>query len=161
MGSRSHRIALSVLLLHLLFATAAATSAEELSGRVVGVIDGDTIDLLATGDHVIRVRLSEIDAPERSQSWGKKSKQHLSSLCFGKQATVDNRGMDRYQRVIGRVWCSGRDANSAQVEAGMAWVYRQYAKDPELFALEAKAKQMGLGLWGDRNPVPPWEWRRK
>lgn len=130
-----------------------------LSGRVVGVQDGDTLTLLHAHTQV-RIRLAEIDAPEKGQSFGQHSKQSLSDLCYGKEAQVAVSAQDGYGRSIGRVWCAGTDANAEQVRRGMAWVFDRYATDKTLYTLQDEARQARKGLWSDPAPVRPWEWRR-
>jgi endonuclease YncB( thermonuclease family) len=108
------------------------------------------------------VRLDAIDAPERGQAFGKRSRQSLADMCAAKAATVVDRGKDRYGRTIGGVTCAGMDANSEQVRRGLAWVYVRYApKGSPLYVLEKDARLRGVGLWADRRPVAPWEWRRE
>lgn len=143
-----------------LFAVLAPAAASELSGRVVGVADGDTLTLLHDQTPV-RIRLSEIDAPEKAQPFGQRSKQSLSDLCYGKDARVTVSTQDRYGRSIGRVWCAGTDANAEQVRRGMAWVYDRYATDKTLYRLQDLAQQARQGLWADSVPVKPWEWRKR
>ena len=67
---------------------------------------------------------------------------------------------DRYKRIVGRVYVGDTDVNRELVAQGFAWVYRKYSNDAELLELEVQAKENGLGLWADLNPIPPWEWRR-
>lgn len=129
--------------------------------RVVGVHDGDTLTVLADRQRV-RVRLTDIDAPELGQPFGRRAKSALSDLCFGKPAEMEVRGRDRYGRTLARVKCDGWDANAEQVYHGYAWVYTRYAPvDSPLYALEHDAKNGRRGLWGADHPVPPWEWRRR
>lgn len=152
----------AALALALVLAANAATAATRpLSGRIVGVSDGDTVTLLTPDLREHRIRLAQIDAPESRQAFGSRSKQSLAALCFGRQALVRIEDTDRYGRVVGRVTCSGVDANAHQVRTGMAWVYRRYAKDPALYRLEDMARAQRVGLWTDPAPVPPWEFRRK
>jgi Staphylococcal nuclease homologue len=115
--------------------------------------------LLTPEKRQIKVRLIEIDAPEKSQAYGQRSKQSLSDLVFGKQVCVEQQDHDRYGRVIGRVYAGGVDVNAEQVKHGMAWVYRKYARDQTLFALEHEAKNAKRGLWADPYAIPPWEYR--
>ncbi|MCZ6643404.1 MAG: thermonuclease family protein [Gammaproteobacteria bacterium] len=128
-------------------------------GKVVKITDGDTLTLLVN-DEQLKIRLSDIDTPKRKQPFGTRAKQALSELAFGKQARVIEVTTDRYGRIVGRVFVDGIDVNRELVAQGYAWVYRKYSKDAELLRLEAEAKQKGLGLWADPNPIPPWEWRR-
>jgi endonuclease YncB( thermonuclease family) len=134
----------------------------ELRGKVVAVSDGDTLTLLV--DHrQLKIRLAEIDTPERGQPYGSKAKEALSQMVFGKRAQVVATGRDRYGRIVGRVYVGDVDVNAELVQRGAAWVYRQYAKDQGLFALEAEARSAKRGLWGlpEAERAPPWEWRRR
>lgn len=126
---------------------------------VIGISDGDTMTVLHEREP-IKIRLAEIDAPEKAQPFGTKSKQALSDLCFGKQAEVNPKTTDRYGRTIARVKCDGQDVSEHQVEAGMAWVYDRYVTDRGLYPLQDMARSTGRGLWVDAGPVPPWEWRK-
>ncbi len=127
---------------------------------VIGISDGDTMTVLHEREPV-KIRLAEIDAPEKAQPFGTKSKQALSDLCFGKQAEVVPQTKDRYGRTIARVKCDGQDASAHQVQAGMAWVYDRYVTDRSLYMPQDMARSGRRGLWGDANPLAPWEWRKK
>jgi endonuclease YncB( thermonuclease family) len=127
---------------------------------VVGISDGDTIKVRCPDQPQIAVRLAEIDAPEKAQPFGQRSKKLLSELCFRKQAEIRPSSRDRYGRTIARVTCAGTDANSAMVRAGMAWAYTRYLTDPKIQVMEVAARRERLGLWSDAHPVPPWEWRK-
>jgi endonuclease YncB( thermonuclease family) len=135
-------------------------AASDMSCKVVGVTDGDTITTLCPGNEQVKVRLAEIDAPEKKQPFGTRSKQALSDLCFGKQADVSPKTTDRYGRTIARVKCEGQDVSEHQVQAGMAWVYDRYATDRSLYLLQDMARAGARGLWVEQQPVPPWEWRK-
>ena len=133
---------------------------------VVGIADGDTLTARCEQQadqsaQTLKVRLAEIDAPERGQAFGNRSKQHLSDLCFGKTATVTPLTTDRYGRTVARVSCASTDANAEQVRAGMAWVFDQYVTDRGLYTVQDDARRAGRGLWVDREPVAPWEWRAR
>lgn len=135
-------------------------SAYDIDGHVVAIADGDTLTVLR-GHEQIRIRLTEIDAPEKAQAFGQRSKESLARLCFNKPVKVIERGQDGYGRTLGRVWCGGVDANAEQVRTGMAWVYDRYATDKALYPLQEDAKRSGRGLWADADPTPPWEWRHQ
>jgi endonuclease YncB( thermonuclease family) len=115
-------------------------------GKVVGISDSDTITVLVGGHQPLKVRLAEIDVPEKSQAYGQRSKQSLSDLAFGKQARIEQHDRDRYGRVVGKVYVGSLDVNAEQVRRGMAWVYRKYAKDRALFKLEEEARSARRGL---------------
>lgn len=152
------------LLLCLLFPL--FVNAETLTGKVVKITDGDTLVVLDASQTQHKIRLSGIDAPETSQPFGQRSKEALSALVAGQPVEVDWHKHDRYQRLVGKVIAQGRDVNLAQVRAGMAWWYRKYADeqspvDQRLYeAAEMKARKEGVGLWAEKNPLPPWEWRK-
>lgn len=126
--------------------------------QVISIADGDTLTLLVDRKP-LKIRLSSIDAPEKKQPWGQRSKQSLSDLCWGKDAAYQTQTVDRYGRTVARVTCGGIDANRAQVQRGMAWVYVQYNADSSLPAVQAIAKSSRKGLWADKAPVPPWKFR--
>jgi endonuclease YncB( thermonuclease family) len=137
--------------------------ATTLACLVIAIADGDTLTArceVPAGHQNIIVRLAEIDAPEKRQSFGQRSRQHLAELCFGKQARVVIQNVDRYGRSVARVTCAGTDANAEQVRAGLAWAYAAYVTDSHITELERNARQSKRGLWTAQSPVPPWEWRR-
>ncbi len=136
-----------------------------LAGRVVKVADGDTITVL-DNNFQHKIRLQGIDAPERKQPFGNASRKHLANLVAGKKVTVKWAKRDRYGRIVRFVIVDGHDVNLVQVKAGMAWFYRYYQKElnaenRKLYAqAEDEARANKTGLWQDKNPMPPWEWRR-
>lgn len=152
-------------------------SAATLTGKVVGVSDGDTLTVLDASRQSFRIRLSGIDAPEKKQPFGQRSKQHLSALAFGREVDVIWNKRDRYGRTVGKVMVSTQSCAAArcpkavdvglqQVKTGMAWWYRKYAREQDpreaeaYDRAEAQAQAARIGLWADSNPVPPWDWRR-
>nr|WP_315425959.1 thermonuclease family protein [uncultured Pseudomonas sp.] len=138
----------------------ASAARADFTGPVIAILDGDTIDVLIDRQPV-RVRLAQIDAPEKRQAFGTRSRQALSALVFRQSVTIADAGRDRYGRVLGTVYVSGVNVNAELVRQGMAWVYRQYATDRSLFALEDEARAGRRGLWADPSPVPPWQFRRQ
>lgn len=141
--------------------------ADGVAGRVVGVADGDTITILEASRHVHRIRYAGIDAPEKAQPFGQRSKQNLARLVEGRDVVAQCGKVDRYGRKVCKVLLDGVDTNLAQVQAGFAWHYRQYASEQSLgdraayAEAEVKARQASKGLWVDPSPVPPWDWRRR
>jgi endonuclease YncB( thermonuclease family) len=150
------------LLLLPLLAVVHAASGETISGKVIAVADGDTLTVVDAGAKRHRIRLAEIDAPERKQSFGAKSRQSLSEICLQKPAVVEALAKDGNQRLVGKVSCAGVDANAEQVRRGMAWVFAgSMLPNSPLPEMEANARLRGLGLWAGQKPEPPWEWRKR
>jgi micrococcal nuclease len=128
--------------------------------KVISVADGDTFTILQD-NRQIRIRVDAIDAPEKGMPYYKKSKQYLSTLCFGKMVSLKVITTDRYGRLVSRVALTdGRDISTEMIRAGMAWHYKKYSKDIQLANLELVAKKSGLGLWQDKNAIAPWEIRK-
>jgi endonuclease YncB( thermonuclease family) len=152
-----------------------ASFARAIEGKVIKVADGDTITVLVSNKEQYRIRLAGIDAPEKGQPFGNASRKNLRKLVAGKEVRVEFEKYDRYGRIVGKVWVTppdcpkcGKtiDAGLAQITSGMAW-YRRYAHEQspedrgryEFAEQEAKAKR--VGLWQEKNPMPPWEFRRE
>jgi endonuclease YncB( thermonuclease family) len=152
------RSALAALLL--LFVQGAAL-AEEIHGRVVGIADGDTFTLLAKGHQQVRIRLADIDTPERRQPYGDRSRQALAALVFNRPVRVAVVDTDRYRRIVGRVHQGAVDVNAEMVRRGAAWVSVRYNRDPSLVPVQAEAQRARRGLWAlpEADRVAPWEWR--
>ena len=137
-----------------------------IEGRVVGVADGDTITVLDADRVQHRIRLGGIDAPEKRQAFGTRSKESLSNIVFNRLVTVETRKTDRYGREIGKVLVDGIDANLQQVSRGFAWHFKAYereqsANDRQLYDFaQGEAKGARRGLWQDAEPVAPWDWRK-
>jgi len=130
---------------------------------VVGISDGDTLTArcrAADTPATIKVRLADIDAPERAQRFGQRSRRHLSEICWRKTARIKPVSIDQYGRTVGYVTCDRTDAGAEQVRAGMAWVAIYFAsKNSGLYAIEREARSARRGLWIDTAPIAPWDWR--
>ena len=128
---------------------------------VVAITDGDTIKVF-DGQEQKKIRLASIDAPERKQPFGMKSKQMLTDLLAGKRVSLDCPSVDRYKRLICTIWLDGEDVNRAMVSNGGAWVYRKYYKGTDYLAVEREATSAAVGLWGisEYKAIPPWDWRK-
>lgn len=155
-----------ILIAGLLLAFSVTARADLITGRVIGVADGDTITVLDNSNTQHKIRLAGIDAPEKKQAFGNVSKKTLSDLVYGKQVDVEWQKHDRYGRTVGKVLVNGLDANLEQVKRGMAWFYKKYQNelviDDRLAYLHAEedAQSNRVGLWADKYPAPPWEFRR-
>jgi len=140
--------------------------ADTLTGRVVSITDGDTLVVLDETKSENKIRLQGIDAPERGQAFGTKSKEHLSDLVAGQFVVVEYQKRDRYQRILGKVLLDGDDMNLEQVTSGMAWHYKKYQSEQSsadrirYSDAELEARRQKLGLWHDPDPVSPWEFRQ-
>lgn len=147
-------------------ALATAALADSLTGRVVAVTDGDTLQVLTPDKVPHKIRLLGIDAPERTQDFGSVAKGYLSDLAFQKTVTVEYRKKDRYGRILGKIFREGLDLNLEMLRAGYAWHYKQYAReqypgDSVRYAkAEADARAGGKGLWHGGGAVEPWNFRR-
>ncbi|MCE9554771.1 MAG: thermonuclease family protein [Planctomycetes bacterium] len=139
---------------------AAQSPAAELVGKVVSIADGDTLTVLDFDNVQHKIRLHGIDAPERGQAFSKRSKEALGALVQDKQVTVNVVDRDRYGRDVGTVTVEGVNVNLKLVENGWAWHFVRYApNDKALADAETAARAAHRGLWFDKAPVPPWEWR--
>jgi micrococcal nuclease len=132
----------------------------EITGRVVTVTDGDTFTV-AAGKQRVRVRLAEIDAPERGQPWGQRAKKALSAMINAKAVRIVAMGLDRQGRTLGRVYVKDVDVNAEMVRRGSAHVYRAHLTDTSLIAAEDEARVARRGLWSlsVAETSRPWEWR--
>ena len=144
-----------------LIAAFAPASADTITGNVIGITDGDTLTVVDARKKRYRIRLAEIDAPERKQAFGTQSRRSLSALCFRKEAQVEWQNKEANNRYVGRISCAGVDAGAEQVRRGMAWVSPRFTKPGSpLYELESYARLRRVGLWSAQQaPVPPWEWR--
>ena len=164
----------------LLFTITISPSAKTLQGKVVKVVDGDTITMLDGRGFRYRIRLAGIDAPEKGQPYGKESTKNLKWHVYGKEITVEHSKYDRYGRIVGKVLIDSNrdmfclmvncirkvDVGLEQINAGTAWHYKRYKnkqskEDRTLYSTtERGARKKQLGLWSDKKPTPPWEWRK-
>lgn len=137
--------------------------ADQITGKVVRIVDGDTLVVMTSNQQAVKIRLAEIDAPEKMQPWGKKSKQALSALVATQQVTVNASGTDKYGRRLGTLFLDNVNINKRMVETGNAWAYTAYVADSEYFQLQERAQNNAAGLWSlnQSQIIPPWEWRKK
>ena len=162
--SRSPSKLLQLTLMSLALLAGFNAGAESFKASVIGITDGDTVRVLRSSSEQVKIRLSEIDAPEKSQPWGQRSKQTLSDLVYRRTVTVEVVTTDRYGRTVANLILEdGRKANEEMVRSGNAWVYRKYMLDSALLDIEADARRNRRGLWSltEDRIIPPWDWRSK
>ncbi len=152
------RLCRGVLLLALLLAPILAQA--DFVGNVVGIIDGDTLDVQQNGERT-RVRLNGVDTPEKGQDFGRRAKEFSDDLVKGKDVRVETRGTDKYGRTIGDIFLlDGTHLNQELVKAGLAWWYCRHSSNQALKQFEIEAREAKRGLWRDPVPIPPWVYRK-
>lgn len=155
----SRRIFLSLYLVTLVTSVAFAA---DYQAKVIHIADGDTITVLNDAKEKTKIRLNGIDCPEKAQAYGNQAKKFTKDLVAGQMVTVQAHDQDKYGRTIGDVILEdGRNLSQELIKAGYAWWYFKYSDDEQLGILEAKAKTAKVGLWKDKNPIPPWIFRNK
>ncbi len=127
--------------------------------QIAYVYDGDTVKIV-DGKQKYKLRLTHIDAPERNQTYGKKSRRALIKLCMNAAVNIHIVGTDKYRRKLGSLSCDDQDVASYMVAHGHAWFNDRYSSDITLALKERKARESKLGLWQDQKPTAPWVWRR-
>lgn len=133
----------------------------QISGKVIGIKDGDTVVILLEGNIQKTLRLAEVDCPENSQPFGKNAKQFTSDQIFGKQINFIETDTDRYGRTIAKIYYdNGKYLSAELIKNGLGWWYYRYSNDENLGVLENEASNNKIGLWSDPNSIPPWDWRR-
>jgi endonuclease YncB( thermonuclease family) len=146
-----------IALIALLAATTAL--ADEFNAKVIAVLDGDTLLVLRDGAKV-KIRMANIDAPEKDQTFGMQSRQSLADMVLKKQVHINSQAVDQYGRVVGLVTLDGRNINEEQVKRGMAWEYSHFHSEKAYIALQKNAQQTHSGLWAQASPQAPWLWRK-
>jgi len=127
------------------------------TGKVVGIVDGDTYDILLNGNKTVRIRMEGIDAPEKGMPFYRVAKNYLADLCFNKQVTLKITGKDNHDRTLAFSYLDdGRELSHEMLKAGLAWHFKKYNNDSDLTELEDDAREKKLGLWVDTSPMPPW-----
>lgn len=158
---------MKIILAAILAFTTLTSFGNELQGKVVTVTDGDTVGVLTNDNVLHKIRLSGIDAPEKKQAFGNKSKQALDDEIGGKVVTVEYNKRDKYQRIVGKIMFNGKDVNLHQIQRGLAWHYKKYQNEQEvedrsIYAdAEYLAQRDKLGLWAESSPISPWDFRKQ
>ena len=153
---------LKMLCFLLLLSAPILSFSQTITEKVIKIADGDTITILTPNKEQIKIRLSAVDTPEGGQAYGKAAKKFTSSMVHKKNVQVENETIDRYGRTVGFVHVDGANLSEQIIANGYGWVYRKYCKwsfCDDWLDLERQARKARLGLWRDKNPQPPWEWR--
>lgn len=148
------------IFLLILFLPVICSSQDIITGKVIKVADGDTFTILTGGKEQIRIRLYGIDAPESKQDYGTKSRHFVNGLIYGKVVKIENKGIDRYKRVLGIVWIDSINLNEKLLENGLAWHYKHFDKSKRYADLEQHARNKKINIWSMNNPVAPWDFRK-
>ena len=152
-----------IFLLWILFICCAATDSFAWSGTVISVADGDTVTVLH-GREKVKIRLYGIDAPEKKQAYGQKSKKAMNAMVRKRTVEVQPYDQDKYGRTVAVISVNGLNVNESMVKKGLAWVYRKYCRAVfcrNWLQYEQQAREDMLGLWKDPHAMPPWEWRQQ
>jgi micrococcal nuclease len=131
---------------------------QEFTSKVIAVLDGDTV-LVRRNGRLMKIRLAEIDAPEKTQPYGSVSRDTLAVMVLHRQISLHTLAVDKYERTVAQLIVNGLNVNEEMVRRGMAWEYSNYHSDRRYIALQHEARQARRGLWAQSDPIPPWEWR--
>lgn len=133
----------------------------EITGKIIKIVDGDTYDILLNDQTTKRVRMEGIDAPEKGMRFYKAAKDYLGKLCFGNVVRVEQTNKDRYGRIVAKTFITdNQELGLLMVEAGLAWHFKEYSSDQQLANAEIEARNKKTGLWVDKMPIAPWQWRK-
>jgi micrococcal nuclease len=138
----------------------------EFSAKVIAVLDGDTVLVVhkTAGQRaggLMKIRLAEIDAPEKEQAYGEAARSSLKEMVWHRQVRLHTQAVDKYGRTVAQLEVDGLKVNEEMVKRGMAWEYSHYHSDRRYIALQQEAQQAGHGLWAQHDPTPPWIWRKQ
>lgn len=149
------------LLIILLISTACTAQAEEFFAEAITVLDGDTILVTRGNNSPIKVRLADIDAPEKAQDYGAESKDSLLKMVLHQQVKISSKAVDDYGRLVADVRVGGLNVNHEQVRRGMAWNFSRFRSSHELAVLQREAQQAKRGLWAGDSAIEPSAWRKQ
>ena len=152
----------SFTLLFLLFSLNYSFCQTTLTGKVVGVKDGDTVVVIDASNFQTTLRLAEVDCPEKDQPFGTKAKQFTSDQIYRKEIKYIVTDIDRYGRSIAKIYYDDNKYLSAEIiKNGFGWQYKKYSTSKELANFELSARKNKIGLWYDKTPIEPWVWRKR
>jgi endonuclease YncB( thermonuclease family) len=131
-----------------------------ITGKVIKVSDGDTFTLQVDKNTIYKVRINEIDCPEKKQAFGTKATKFTNDLIYGKYVKVEYDKFDRYGRILGTVKINNKNVSEELIKNGLAWHYYQYSKSKYLSDLENEARLKKINIWSDKKSIAPWEYRK-
>jgi len=131
-----------------------------LTGKVIGVKDGDTVEVLDDHNKTTILRIAEVDCPEKKQPYGNAAKQFTSNEIYRKTVSYIITNKDRYGRSVAKVFYKNKYLSAELIKNGMGWQYKKYSRSKELALLEQNARARRVGLWVDQNALAPWDWRK-
>lgn len=137
-----------------------AKELKKLAGKAVRILDGDTFELLTSSKQLLKIRLLDIDAPEKGQDYGNQSKKRLGELIFQKNVEVLYSQTDRNGRILGTIFVDNLQINLQMVKDGLAWHFLKYSHKKEFADAEKKARLLKIGLWQGFSPIEPWIFRQ-
>lgn len=138
-----------------------SAQASVIQGKVVSVFDGDTVTVVDSEKNKHRIRLAQIDAPEQKQPFGPAARKHVSQLLLGKEVEAHIQEIDSKGNQLGTIYLDGENINMQIIDAGYAWAFDTNISNSAYSINQIQAKEAGVGLWADKNPIPPWEWRKQ
>jgi endonuclease YncB( thermonuclease family) len=149
-----------MLLIACIFASAGVWAEDQITGKVVTVIDGNTVEVQTADQEIYKILLVGIDSPELGQEYGEQAKDYLQELLLNKSVVVQLKGKDRLGNRMGVIIVGQNDARAELVKKGLAWTLESNS-NPALEGQKESARHLGKGLWSKANPTPPWEYRKK
>lgn len=144
----------------LLCSLAFSAQAETFKAKVIAVLDGDTV-LVLRGTQKVKVRMVDIDAPERQQPYGRRSRRALCEMVCRREVQLETRAVDQYGRLLATLYVDGINVNQEMVRQGYAWEYSRFHADTTYRALQSEAQQARRGLWSQAAPQAPAQWRKQ
>jgi len=144
----------------LLFSFVTLQSQTLFTGKVIGIKDGDTVEILDSNNKKTTLRLAEVDCPERKQAFGTRAKQFTSDQVYLRTINYSVTNKDRYGRSVAKIYYGTKYLSAEIIKYGMGWHYKKHSKSKELARLEQQARAKRVGLWIDPNPINPADWRK-
>jgi endonuclease YncB( thermonuclease family) len=133
---------------------------QDFTGKVITVIDGNTVEVSSQDNETHKILLVGIDSPELDQEYGDQAKKFLEKLILNKNVAVQFKGKDRLGNRLAVIMINGKnDPRVELLKEGLAWTAEKNPSE-DLEPYKTWAQRKGRGLWKQENPVPPWTYRR-